>query len=84
MRIALQRAFAEAMLNRWSETVPQQKHTSAGADRARRARPPAVIGHSMGSKTAIAPALLHPAFVARLVMAGIAPVPYSNRFLPNV
>jgi pimeloyl-ACP methyl ester carboxylesterase len=46
---------------------------------------PAVVGHSMGGKTAMALALLHPASVARLVVVDIAPVAYSgDRFSPYV
>ena len=45
---------------------------------------PAVVGHSMGGKTAMALALLHPASVARLVVVDIAPVAYGDRFSPYV
>ena len=38
----------------------------------------AVIGHSMGGKTAMALALLWPDQVARLLVADIAPVPYRH------
>ncbi len=37
-----------------------------------------VIGHSMGGKTAMMLALNHPTMVHRLIIADIAPVPYSH------
>ena len=37
-----------------------------------------VIGHSMGGKAAMVLALQHPALVRRLIVADIAPVPYSH------
>jgi esterase len=40
---------------------------------------PAVVGHSMGGKTAMALALTHPEAVGRLVVVDIAPVAYSDR-----
>ena len=40
----------------------------------------AVLGHSMGGKTAMQVALLAPERVARLVVADIAPVPYPPHF----
>ncbi len=46
---------------------------------ARNALPAAVIGHSMGGKTAMAAALLQPDAVARLAVADIAPVPYQHQ-----
>jgi len=45
---------------------------------------PIVVGHSMGGKTAMALALLHPAAVGRLVVVDIAPVTYHDRFSPYV
>lgn len=39
----------------------------------------AVIGHSMGGKTAMALALLYPGLVERLVVVDIAPVAYQGR-----
>lgn len=45
---------------------------------ARNALPAAVVGHSMGGKTAMAAALLRPEAVGRLVVADIAPVPYQH------
>ena len=45
---------------------------------ARDALPAAGVGHSMGGKTAMRLALLHPEAVSRLVVADIAPVPYSH------
>ncbi|MGC9268785.1 alpha/beta fold hydrolase [Acidiphilium sp.] len=38
----------------------------------------AVIGHSMGGKTAMMTALLHPALVARLAVLDIAPIAYHH------
>lgn len=46
--------------------------------RAMDALPAAVVGHSMGGKTAMAAALLQPDAVARLVVADIAPVSYEH------
>jgi pimeloyl-ACP methyl ester carboxylesterase len=40
--------------------------------------PPTVVGHSMGGKTAMALALLHPQRVARLVVVDIAPIVYAD------
>jgi esterase len=45
---------------------------------ARHALPAAMLGHSMGGKTAMACALLAPHQVARLLVADIAPVAYSH------
>jgi pimeloyl-ACP methyl ester carboxylesterase len=45
---------------------------SLGIDKA------AVIGHSMGGKTAMAMALLFPGLVGRLLVSDIAPVPYQH------
>ena len=39
-----------------------------------------LIGHSMGGKTSILLALQHPNLISRLVVADIAPVPYSHAF----
>ena len=39
---------------------------------------PAILGHSMGGKTAMALALTHPEKVDRLLVADIAPVPYGR------
>ena len=44
------------------------------------ALPAAVVGHSMGGKTAMQLALTAPAAVSRLVVADIAPVPYPSHF----
>ncbi len=44
------------------------------------ALPAAVVGHSMGGKTAMHLALTEPQAVARLVVADIAPVPYPSHF----
>jgi pimeloyl-ACP methyl ester carboxylesterase len=38
----------------------------------------AIIGHSMGGKTAMALALQHPEMVSRMLVADIAPVPYQH------
>lgn len=43
---------------------------------ARGLRAPAVLGHSMGGKVAMALALRHPGMVGRLIVADIAPVKY--------
>ncbi|HEV7914013.1 MAG TPA: alpha/beta fold hydrolase [Albitalea sp.] len=40
---------------------------------------PAVVGHSMGGKTAMALALDHPGLLGRLVVVDIAPVRYADR-----
>ena len=45
---------------------------------------PAVVGHSMGGKTAMALALTSPSSVGNLVVVDIAPVPYADRFTPYV
>lgn len=42
------------------------------------ALPAALIGHSMGGKTAMRAALDHPDSVTRLLVADIAPVPYAH------
>jgi pimeloyl-ACP methyl ester carboxylesterase len=39
-----------------------------------------IIGHSMGGKTAMMLALTRPAFVARLAVLDIAPVPYAHGY----
>lgn len=49
---------------------------------ARGLAPASVIGHSMGGKTAMALALLHPAAVAALIVADIAPVAYADTLTP--
>lgn len=43
---------------------------------------PAVLGHSMGGKTAMALALRHPRRVGRLIVVDIAPVSYADRLTP--
>ena len=43
-----------------------------------------LIGHSMGGKTAMALALLHPQRVSRLVVVDIAPLSYADTFTPTV
>lgn len=43
-----------------------------------------VLGHSMGGKTAMMLALRHPDAVRRLVVADIAPVPYSHSQMPYI
>jgi pimeloyl-ACP methyl ester carboxylesterase len=43
---------------------------------------PAVMGHSMGGKTAMALALRQPSAVSRLVVVDIAPVPYADTLTP--
>ena len=47
---------------------------------AENALPAAVLGHSMGGKTAMRLALASPKAVTRLVVADIAPVPYASHF----
>jgi esterase len=42
-------------------------------------REPIVMGHSMGGKTAMALALLHPKAASRLILVDIAPVAYADR-----
>jgi len=44
-----------------------------------RLQDPAVMGHSMGGKTAMSLALLHPGDVGRLIVVDIAPVDYADR-----
>jgi esterase len=43
---------------------------------------PAVMGHSMGGKTAMALALSHPAQVGRLIVVDIAPLSYADTLTP--
>ena len=43
---------------------------------------PAVMGHSMGGKTAMALALRHPQRVGRLIVVDIAPVSYADTLTP--
>jgi len=43
---------------------------------------PAVMGHSMGGKTAMAMALRHPQRVGRLIVVDIAPVSYADTLTP--
>ena len=43
---------------------------------------PAVMGHSMGGKTAMALALRHPGSLGALVVVDIAPVPYADTMTP--
>jgi esterase len=45
-------------------------------------RQAAVLGHSMGGKTAMALALLYPHLVARLIVVDVAPVAYADRLSP--
>jgi len=42
----------------------------------------AVMGHSMGGKTAMALALRHPERVSRLIVVDIAPIPYADTLTP--
>ena len=59
-------------------TYPEMAEDVAETLAAHGAWPAAVIGHSMGGKTAMALALRHPAGVSRLLIADIAPVAYPN------
>ncbi|HEX7440132.1 MAG TPA: alpha/beta fold hydrolase [Caldimonas sp.] len=43
---------------------------------------PAMLGHSMGGKTAMAMALRQPSAVSRVVVVDIAPVPYADTLTP--
>jgi pimeloyl-ACP methyl ester carboxylesterase len=43
---------------------------------------PAVMGHSMGGKTAMALALRHPGLVSRLIVVDIAPLSYADTLTP--
>ena len=43
---------------------------------------PAVMGHSMGGKTAMALALMYPELVGRLIVVDIAPVGYADTLTP--
>lgn len=66
-----------------SPHAPCMSYPAMAADvaetlRAHDAWPAAVIGHSMGGKTAMALALAEPAAVSRLVVVDIAPVAYST------
>ena len=45
-------------------------------------RQPAVLGHSMGGKTAMALALRHPQRVSRLFVVDVAPVSYADTLTP--
>jgi pimeloyl-ACP methyl ester carboxylesterase len=46
--------------------------------------PAAVVGHSMGGKTAMLLALTRPELVERLVVVDIAPVSYTHTFAPYI
>ena len=46
--------------------------------------PADVLGHSMGGKASMMLALTHPDLVHRLIVADIAPVPYSHSQLPHI
>jgi esterase len=43
---------------------------------------PAVMGHSMGGKTAMALALRHPSSVSRVIVVDIAPIRYADTLTP--
>lgn len=45
---------------------------------------PALLGHSMGGKTAMALALMHPRLISQLIVVDIAPVGYADRLSPFV
>jgi len=64
----------------WTDTVSYEGLAQATADflieqNLQRA---AVLGHSMGGKTAMTLALTQPALIGRLIVADIAPVPYDH------
>ena len=70
-----------------SPHAPDMRYATMAADvietmEAMRALPAAIIGHSMGGKTAMQAALLRPDAVARLAVADIAPVAYPARNHP--
>ncbi len=70
-----------------SHHAPDMRYATMAADvietmEAMRALPAAIIGHSMGGKTAMQTALLRPDAVARLAVADIAPVAYPARNHP--
>ncbi len=68
----------------WADTMPytaMAEDVQAYIDRHGLA-PVSVIGHSMGGKTAMALALLHPDSIARLIVADIAPVAYADTLTP--
>src|SRR3712207_2878600 len=61
-----------------SMSYPEMADDVLDLIRRERLERPAVMGHSMGGKTAMALALLHPAEVAQLIVADIAPVRYAD------
>jgi len=70
-----------------SPHAPDMRYATMATDvietmEAMHALPAAVIGHSMGGKTAMQVALLRPDAVARLAVADIAPVAYPARNHP--
>jgi pimeloyl-ACP methyl ester carboxylesterase len=72
-----------------SPHAPDMRYATMAADVAetladRDAVPAAVVGHSMGGKTAMMLALTRPEAVGRLVVADIAPVGYPPRNTPFV
>jgi pimeloyl-ACP methyl ester carboxylesterase len=67
----------------WADTMsyPEMAEDVADSLVALGCRPAALIGHSMGGKTAMIMALADPAAVTRLVVVDIAPVPYKPHHL---
>ena len=65
----------------WSDAMgyPEMADDVRGLMKRENLREAAVMGHSMGGKTAMALALLHPGEVGRLIVVDIAPVSYGDR-----
>lgn len=69
----------------WADTMDypaMADDVRALVERTCAAAPPAVIGHSMGGKTAMALALLYPQQVERLIVVDIAPLSYADTLTP--
>ena len=67
----------------WADTMsyPEMAEDVARFIEARCAEPPALIGHSMGGKTAMTLVMGRPELVDRLVVVDIAPVPSDSQHL---
>lgn len=65
----------------WADSMPYEEMAGdvLRVIERERLKEPVVIGHSMGGKTAMALALLHPSAVGRLILVDIAPVAYADR-----